>query len=212
MALDNKVIPVSWLRTQFDYDPLTGAITNSTARKGAKAGAEPCYPIARGYLALKVTYEGVRYTFMAHRLAWALHKGKHPEAEVDHKNHDRQGNWVKNLRPATRVQNIVSRAIPPRDLPKGVRLVAKSKKKPYHVYIAAAGKSRFIGSFADVKSAASAYDTAAVATYGVFARTNKKHGRRFDVRSPVLPAQVVVLSQPGQRHTSSSDVAVLVGL
>ena len=166
MALDNKLVPVEWLRTQFSYDPQTGLITNAEGRRLAKLGAQPCYLIPRGYLALKVYYKGVRYTFLAHRLAYALHTGHHPTHEIDHLDHDRTNNRWENLRDATRSQNTAYRDLPARELPKGVSFTARCKGRPFSARITVDGRNRYIGSYETVEAATEAFEDAAKEAFG----------------------------------------------
>jgi hypothetical protein len=168
--LNNKLVPVEWLRTQFNYDPETGKITNAEGRKGAVAGADPTYPIPRGYLALKVRYRGKRYTFLAHRLGWALHTGEHPQREIDHEDLDRTNNRFKNFRPATRSQNNAARAVKPRELPKGVSRLKRGGAKPFRAQCSRRGETIHLGCFATPEEAAAAYAAAAKRAFGVFAR------------------------------------------
>ena len=170
MPLDNKIVPPQWLRTQFCYDADTGLITNSPNRKGAVAGAQPCYKIPRGYLALKLYYKGIRYTFLAHRLAYALQLGFHPTAEVDHEDTDRTNNRFSNLRDATRSQNVANRVPVTRALPKGVTYVARCRQKPFRAQITAGGRSRHIGNFATPEEAAAAYEVEAIKAFGEYYR------------------------------------------
>lgn len=147
MPLDNKVVPVAWLRTQFNYDAKTGLITNAEGRKGAKPGADPTYPIKKGYRALKVHYRGVRYTFLADRLAWALRTGKHPTHEA---------------------QNNAARGVKLRDLPKGVSKLtrASANAKPYRAQFCHRGVRRHLGCFATPEEAATAYAAEAERCFG----------------------------------------------
>lgn len=176
--LDNKVVPVEWLRTQFCYDPVSGIITNAAGRKRAVAGVDPCYPIPRGYLAVKIYYLGVRYTFLAHRLGWALHTGKHSKNEIDHDNRMRTQNQFDNLVPATRAQNIANRTpkirMAPNGsiLPQGVVYTAKKTAdgKSYEARISVRGRVKYLGSFDTPADAGKAYAREARAVYGKFAR------------------------------------------
>ena len=41
----------------------------------------------------------------AHRVAWALHYGEWPKAHIDHINHNRSDNYIKNLREVSQEEN-----------------------------------------------------------------------------------------------------------
>lgn len=53
-----------------------------------------------GYLVLKI--KGKR--FLAHRIAWLLHYGDFPKAELDHINRDKLDNRIENLRESNRTE------------------------------------------------------------------------------------------------------------
>ena len=49
--------------------------------------------------------------FKAHRVAWAIHSGKHPEHQIDHINGDPNDNRLCNLREASSKQNSMNRGM-----------------------------------------------------------------------------------------------------
>lgn len=83
------------LISRFGYDPVTGLITNTGT--GSIAGVKH----VKGYLT--ISYKGKGY--LAHRLAWLLYYGEWPEKQIDHINHDKKDNRIKNLRCVSNFDN-----------------------------------------------------------------------------------------------------------
>ena len=89
------------------YNPDTGDITWKVNRVRVKAGSVAGTRNRDGYICIKVF--GVVY--MAHRLAWFLHYGANPLTEIDHGNRVRHDNRIRNLRLATRPQNMMNNGL-----------------------------------------------------------------------------------------------------
>lgn len=93
-----------------------------------------------------------------------------PDVQVDHRNHNGLDNQRKNLRVATRSQNIANtrrnRASQAGYI--GVRFSPRHKSKPYAVYC----QHKFVGMYATAEEAARAYDVRAREVFGEFARLN----------------------------------------
>lgn len=100
-----KELPtIERLRELLDYDPETGVLRWQVSRgRNAKAGSVAGTPNRDGYIHVKV--DGV--ALKAHRIAWAMHNGEWPSAEVeiDHVDMDKANNQIKNLRTASRNEN-----------------------------------------------------------------------------------------------------------
>lgn len=97
-------------------------------------------------------------------------------AEVDHRNGNGLCNLRSNLRAATRAQNAANVRVRSHSR-SGIKGVAwDEKRKRWKAHISVAGKTVNIGRFLTAKEAADAYDRAAIATYGEFARTNRMLG------------------------------------
>lgn len=91
---------------------------------------------------------------------------------VDHENNDSLDNRYENLRLATVAQNNANRRVFKNSSTglKGVSQRATDGK--YVARITVAGKRKFLGAFDTPAEAAAAYDGAAEANYGEFAKTN----------------------------------------
>lgn len=106
---------IEFLRTVLTYDAQTGdfyflarprelfqsqrSCSSWKSRfEGKKAFGKPK---KNGYLRTSI----LGLTYYAHRLAWALHYGEWPVAEIDHINGDRADNRIINLRSVSHVEN-----------------------------------------------------------------------------------------------------------
>jgi hypothetical protein len=72
--------------------------------------------VSAGMIAGCVTDEGYRavghkgFTYMAHRIIWAMHYGSWPDHQIDHINCIKDDNRICNLRPCNDSQNQMNRA------------------------------------------------------------------------------------------------------
>lgn len=82
----------------FTYNSETGAIL----RNGIPAGSVSKF----GYIRVAVGNGASGGRVMAHRLAWRIYYGAWPNGEIDHIDHVRSNNKIRNLRLATTSQNV----------------------------------------------------------------------------------------------------------
>ena len=128
------------------------------------------YAHKHGY-AYRPGVAGESVTYL-HRLIAGAGEGEH----VDHTNGDSRDNRRANLRLATVSQNMSNarKRSDNRSGFKGVSWHAGGQK--WQASIQIGGKSRGLGLFVEPRSAAHAYDTAAIAACGEFAMTNARLG------------------------------------
>lgn len=149
------------LKQLLHYDPATGRFRWLVNRsRSALAGTEAGTVHPNGYVYVKVLGRSYR----AHRLAWLYMTGKWPRRQIDHRNRDRADNRWKNLRLATQSQNIANRGARA-DNALGVRGVRRHGNK-FSAKINVNGKRKYLGLFATVEEAASAYKAEATAAWG----------------------------------------------
>lgn len=156
------------LRADLHYSPDTGAFRWRTPRPkivvGSIAGT-----LQSGYWTIHLRGED----YHAHRLAWLYEFGRWPTVEIDHINRDKLDNRLCNLREASRSQNNANIGLPAHNTSgfKGVSYFKQTGK--WTAYITRDGKRRHLGTYTTAEAAAAAYDQAAIALFGRFARTNK---------------------------------------
>jgi hypothetical protein len=149
------------LKEKFIYDPETGDFVFKShvfggknnaflmARQGDKAGGTR-HTTGYWYLSVK----GKRYA--AHRMAFLYMTGEVPSCDVDHINGDRCDNSWKNLRIATRAENMQNLKESHTDNRCGFLGVEKHRKR-FVARICVGGKRKYLGAFNTPEEAHSRY-------------------------------------------------------
>jgi hypothetical protein len=133
-------------------------VSRGTQAAGAEAGSQSK---TDGYVRLKV--DGV--CCLRHHVVWALVVGRWPVGELDHKNRTPGNDWLDNLRPATRSQQLAN-ARGRSATAKGVRCA----RGRWTARIKVEGVATHLGSFDTEAMARAAYAQAAVQHFGEYAR------------------------------------------
>jgi len=107
-----------------DYDPLTGVLTHKRAANNRPLGSVAGRKDNNGYLRVRLLGQELK----AHRLAWLLHHGAWPTAEVDHINGQVSDNRIVNLRVVGVYENSQNRRAAQRNNKTGLLGVAKTAK------------------------------------------------------------------------------------
>jgi hypothetical protein len=150
------------LRARFNYDPISGELTYKISparciKVGQKAGSLG----KDGYRRVKI--DGAHYA--VHRVIWCLVTGRWPQEEIDHRNTRKSDNRWRNLRPATRKENMHNmRGRSPWG--KGV----SPDRDRFKAQIRINGTLLYLGSFKTRALAAEAYASAARRHHGAYAR------------------------------------------
>src|SRR5262245_37502188 len=161
----HKLITHDQLLDLLWYDPETGEFhwhnRGLGRRKHGRAGSHN-----RGAYWL-LHLEGRRY--MAHRVAWFYITGTWPDQDIDHANGNKSDNRFGNLRSATRTENSANSRC--RNSKSGIKGVHwNTSKRKWRAQIGYNGRSVWLGAFDDKEDARLAYNNAAKALFGPFAR------------------------------------------
>jgi hypothetical protein len=159
------MLTTSEVRDLFDYDPITGQLSRKLATKGYLAGRSITRKTDKGYLVTTVNGR----SYKVHHLVWVWH-GNESTTEIDHKNRNRSDNRIDNLRPCTRIQNLINSG-PKRGGYKGVSLCGQTGR--WVAQIGVGYKNIKIGRFDTPEQAALAYNEAALTHFGEFAFLNE---------------------------------------
>lgn len=158
------------LKEVLHYNPSTGIFTwlktlGSRGIAGTRAGNVSQH---NGQLYRKIRVD--KKLYFEHRLAWFYMTGAWPDPEVDHRDLDGLNNTWRNLREATRAQNMANRNPSKANTSgfKGVRWCHETRR--WRAAIQVNKKTITIGSFVDRSAAETAYRDAASRHYGEFAR------------------------------------------
>ena len=118
-----------------------------------------------GYVYVRVL--GKRY--LAHRLAWFYVHGQWP-VEIDHKDTIKSNNWISNLRPSTRSQNMSNIGLPKHNS-SGIKGVCRDKtNEKWLASIQVGKKFKNLGRFTDKNEAIIVRRRAEIQYFGEYAR------------------------------------------
>lgn len=164
-------IDVDHLRKIAEYNPKTGVVTwrkrgKETFRNGGpyaeaiserwnkhRAGNPVGHISPHGYVVTTIE----KKTVMVHRMAWAIHFGRHPKGQIDHISGAKNDNRLENLREVSAGENSRNRKKPVTNSSglMGVHFHKQSAK--WHARIMVDGVRRHLGAFEDPKEAHRAY-------------------------------------------------------
>jgi len=160
---DRNIIP-DRVKEALAYNPETGHLTwISRPSKCVRIGA-----IAAAWNGryLRVRIFGVSY--MCHRLAWFLHYGEQPPVILDHIDGDKRNNRIDNLRAANESENQYNSGR--RSAASGFKNVTWiASRNKWQVQMMVNKRTKHIGFYADVESAANAAREARALYHGEFA-------------------------------------------
>ncbi len=165
-------LSAEFVRSLFEYNPRTGILRWKHRSDVGKwwntryAGKELCTIDKDGYLIALIG----RKRYPAHRLAWIIVTGEWPKNDIDHRRKPRTNNKFKNLREATRAQNIYN-SDRRSDNTSGHRGVYWNKAaQKWQAFIKADSIYRYLGIYKDKTNAIAARQEAAKNLHGPFAR------------------------------------------
>jgi hypothetical protein len=160
--IKSKSIPINTLREAFQHDAATGDLKwkMKSSRKiivGSVAGTRR----ADGYVSVR--YLGC--LMLAHRVVWAIHHGKWPAHEIDHKNGIKYDNRIENLREATSTQNKYNAKARKSNISSGIKgITYYPSMRKWMVRV----KSKYIGYFLSLEEAIQAHRNEEISVYKEF--------------------------------------------
>jgi hypothetical protein len=127
---------------------------------------------SEGYAKRDVVHNGRRYSTYMHRDV-VRRTGKSAKPQVDHRSQNRLDNRRRNLRPATKQENMANRG-PQRNNTSGYKGVYWDKTRLlWLAAIKVNRRMRFLGRWPTKEAAARAYNKAAKTHFGKYACLNK---------------------------------------
>ena len=153
--MNHKKLDFDILNELFRYCPETGSISNRIDRKGfgrlsAGAGEIATTIYNKGYLVVRFTKNGCRFSYLAHRVAWLLHTGEDPgEFQIDHIDQDTTNNQFSNLRLVDYQENLMNKGKYKTNI-SGITGVCWHKRDgKWQAQISDCGKPQSLGYFED---------------------------------------------------------------
>jgi hypothetical protein len=134
----------------------------------ANAGKEALVTDSKGYR------QGTLFgkTVKAHRIAFAIFHGRVPSGHIDHINANRSDNRIENLRECSNAENCRNTSSMKGGTSNFLGVCWYARNKRWHSQITVNRRRLHLGFFRDEEEAAKAYDAAAEAHFGEFARLN----------------------------------------
>ena len=175
------------LRKLLSYDPLTGHLYwlnrwPDICKEGNTSKESMCRSFNTRYAGTRaltrLTGDGyfggslMGRTVKAHRVAWAIHTGNHPNGFIDHINGQRGDNRFSNLRVVSPQQNVMNSTSAKNSRSKYLGVTQKVGAKKWIATITYNRKQVYLGTFEQEVDAALAYNAAAKHYFGEYSRQN----------------------------------------
>lgn len=156
---ENKLPDIEYLRQRLRYEPDTGKLfwreteLRNAAWNKRYANREAFTSFDRhGYRQSNMGGKVMR----AHRVAWALHNGVWPAADIDHINHERADNRMANLRDASRGENRKNASKPRNNTSGACGVSWDAAGSKWQAYVTEGRVQRSLGRFANFDEAVAA--------------------------------------------------------
>lgn len=140
------------LLNTFQYNHITGELTWKTSPvSNIKIGDIAGCKFKNGYIYVGIS--GKQYR--AHRIIWKIIYGYDP-GEIDHKNHNKSDNSLKNLREVTHIENMRNQKTFSNNTSKTTGVYWHKRKELWQASIGVKGKLKHLGYFNCINAAISA--------------------------------------------------------
>ena len=168
-------ITAEYVRSRFDYDPLTGELRWRALERGSffdarwngrYAGTVAGHRNKVGYVVITLNKQ---FKTLAHRVIWLHVHGAWPTRLIDHKDGVRWNNRLDNLREATTAQNGWNQAKRKRNTSGSKCVFWDKSRRRWQVMIMANCVLHNLGRFRSRVDAIAAYQEAALRIHGEFA-------------------------------------------
>ena len=152
------IITQELIKERLHYDKNTGVFTwldvkaNAHRMRGKVAGSL----LTTGYIQIELRVNEKRYAFRAHRLAWLYEHGEFPKGGLDHINHVKTDNRIKNLRIASQRENMKNISMSSRNTTGHTGVYFKKSHGKYCASVRVDYKQIHIGYFENLEDAAKA--------------------------------------------------------
>lgn len=165
------------VRYLFNYDPLTGVLTNAVDRgvNGLSSAGLVLGDDQAGDDHIRVHVDGM--VFLAHRLAWFWWFGKWPDDQLDHRDLNKRNNRLFNLREATDGGNRQNMPKQSNNSSGHIGVSWSEAHGRWRATIVVERKQRHLGWFADIETAIAARAVAKI-IYHPFSAGNLSDGVR----------------------------------
>jgi hypothetical protein len=159
-------ITATYLRKILCYEPTTGIWIWLISPSGRIKIGEVAGSAGGRYYHIQL----FRKKYKSHRLAWLYITGRWPKAEIDHINGKPRDNRWRNLREASRSENMANAKKAKRNTT-GLKGATRHKRDSiYEAWIRVRKQNFYLGRFETAKLAHTAYILAAKKYFGEFAR------------------------------------------
>ncbi len=157
-------LTAEYVRSLFDYNPESGLLTHKKrfgVVEGARAGC-----VNSGYRRVKIH----QIPYLEHRIIWLWMTGFWPECDTDHEDLVKTNNKWKNLREATRSQNVFNGRVRKSRKYGSLKGTGLQESGKWFARTRENGKEIYLGQFDTEIEAHHAYMKAAKRIAGEFAR------------------------------------------
>lgn len=146
------------LKRVLNYNPETGVFTWRIKKSNIKIGYITGSITSNGYLSTRINCK----SYLSHRLAWLYVYGQFPENDIDHINHIRSDNRIKNLRVVINKENCKNKLLQSNNTSGVAGVTWYKRDKKWLTQINYNGKTITLGLFKNINDAKKAREKAKI--------------------------------------------------